>query len=134
MGTMMILPDIEWLLPEIDQAIETNDTQALVDILPGKVVDAFRHTTEMRDKPAWAATAEHLASLFAPADGVDREIYFFNQYRPSRTTTGTEICAPAAQRDNDSTRQSSGCASCMPTKASPKSAKATSAARWPLPA
>lgn len=99
MGAMMILPDIEWLLPEIDDAIETNDTQALVETLPNKVVDAFMRTAEMRDKPASEALADHLASFFSAADGVDREIYFFNQIRPSRTTTGTEILRPRpAQR------------------------------------
>ena len=99
MGAMMVLPDIEWLLPEIDEAIESDDTQALVETLPGKVADAFLRTAEMREKPASVALAEHLASFFAPADGVDREIHFFNQNRPSRTTTGTEILRPRpAQR------------------------------------
>ena len=99
MGAMMVLPDIEWLLPEIDDAIEADDTQALVETLPNKVVEAFLRTAEMREKPASVALAEHLASFFAPADGVDREIHFFNQNRPSRTTTGTEILRPRpAQR------------------------------------
>lgn len=99
MGAMMVLPDIEWLLPEIDDAIEADDTQALVETLPGKVVDAFMRTAEMREKPASVALAEHLASFFAPADGVDREIHFFNQNIPSRTTTATEILRPRlAQR------------------------------------
>ncbi len=99
MGAMMVLPDIDWLLPEIDDALEADDTQALVETLPAKVVDAFMRTAEMREKPASVALAEHLASFFAPADGVDREIHFFNQNRPSRTTTGTEILRPRpAQR------------------------------------
>lgn len=99
MGTMMVLPDIEWLLPEIDDAIESDDTQALVETLPTKVVEAFLRTAEMREKPASVSLAEHLASFFSPADGVDREIHFFNQNRPSRTTTGTEILRPRpAQR------------------------------------
>lgn len=99
MGAMMVLPDIEWLLTEIDEAIEANNTQTLVETLPGKVVEAFMRTAEMREKPASVALAEHLASFFAPADGVDREIHFFNQNRPSRTTTGTEILRPRpAQR------------------------------------
>lgn len=99
MGAMMILPDIEWLLPEIDDAIESNDTQALVETLPAKVTEAFMRTAEMRDKPASEALADHLASFFSAADGVDREIYFFNQIRASRTTTGTEILRPRpAQR------------------------------------
>jgi len=99
MGAMMVLPDSEWLLPEIDDAIEADDTQALVETLPGKVVDAFMRTAEMREKPASVALAEHLASFFAPADGVDREIHFFNQNIPSRTTTATEILRPRpAQR------------------------------------
>lgn len=99
MGAMVVLPDIEWLLPEIDDAIEAEDTQALVETLPGKVVEAFLRTAEMREKPASVALAEHLASFFDPADGVDREIHFFNQNRPSRTTTGTEILRPRpAQR------------------------------------
>lgn len=99
MGAMVILPDIEWLLPEIDDAIETEDTQALVETLPGKVAEAFLRAAEMREKPASVAVAEHLASFFDPSDGVDREIHFFNQNRPSRTTTGTEILRPRpAQR------------------------------------
>jgi len=99
MGAMMVLPEIEWLLPEIDDAIEADDTQALVETLPGKVVEAFMRTAEMREKPASVALAEHLASFFAPADGVDREIHFFNQHIPSRTTTATEILRPRpAQR------------------------------------
>lgn len=99
MGAMMVLPDLDWLLPEIDDAIETDDTQALVETLPGKVVESFLRTAEMRDRPASVALAEHLASFFDPADGVDREIHFFNQNRPSRTTTGTEILRPRpAQR------------------------------------
>ena len=99
MGAMVVLPDIDWLLPEIDDALEAEDTQALVETLPGKVADAFLRTAEMREKPASVALAEHLASFFAPADGVDREIHFFNQNRPSRTTTGTEILRPRpAQR------------------------------------
>jgi type I restriction enzyme R subunit len=99
MGAMMILPDIEWLLPEIDDAIEAHDTPALVETLPGKVAEAFMRAAELRDKPASVALADHLASFFAAADGVDREIYFFNQMRPSRTTTGSEILRPRpAQR------------------------------------
>lgn len=99
MGAMVVLPDIEWLLPEIDDAIEAEDTQALVETLPGKVAEAFLRTAEMREKPASVALGEHLASFFDPADGVDREIHFFNQNRPSRTTTGTEILRPRpAQR------------------------------------
>jgi type I restriction enzyme R subunit len=99
MGAMVVLPDIEWLLPEIDDAIEADDTQALVETLPGKVADAFLRTAEMREKLASVALSEHLASFFDPADGVDREIHFFNQNRPSRTTTGTEILRPRpAQR------------------------------------
>jgi type I restriction enzyme R subunit len=99
MGAMRVLPDIEWLLPEIDDAIEADDTQALVETLPGKLVEGFLRTAEMREKTASVALAEHLASFFDPADGVDREIHFFNQNRPSRTTTGTEILRPRpAQR------------------------------------
>ena len=99
MGAMMVLPDLEWLLPEIDDAIEADDTQALIETLPGKVIDAFLRTADIRDKPASQALAAHLASFFDPADGIDREIHFFNQNRPSRTTTGTEILRPRpAQR------------------------------------
>lgn len=99
MGAMVALPDIEWLLPEIDDAIEAEDTQALVETLPRKLTEAFLRMAEMREKRASVALAEHLASFFAPADGVDREVHFFNQNRPSRTTTGTEILRPRpAQR------------------------------------
>jgi type I restriction enzyme R subunit len=99
MGDMMLLPDIDWLLPEIDDALQADDTQALVETLPDKLVASFMRTAEMRDRPASAALAQHLASFFDPADGIDREIHFFNQNRPSRTTTGTEVLRPRpAQR------------------------------------
>jgi len=99
MGAMMVLPDLEWLLPEIDDAIEADDTRALVETLPGKVVEAFLRSAEMREKLASVALAEHLASFFSPANGIDREIHFFNQNRSSRTTTGSEILRPRpAQR------------------------------------
>lgn len=99
MGEMRVLADLDWLLPEVDDALKANDSQALVEALPQRVVDAFQRTAEMREKPPYQALAEHLASFFASADGVDREIHFFNQTRPSRTTTGTEVLRPRpAQR------------------------------------
>ncbi|MGN2437938.1 type I restriction enzyme subunit R domain-containing protein [Pseudomonas syringae] len=99
MGAMLILSDIEWLLPEVDAAIEIDDTQALVETLPQKVVSAFMRTADVPGKQASVVLAEHLASFFSPADGVDREIHFFNQNRPSRTTTAMEILRPRpAQR------------------------------------
>jgi len=99
MGEMMLLADIDWLLPEIDDALAANDTQALVETLPDKLVASFLRTADMRERPAFAALAQHLASFFDPADGIDREIHFFNQNRPSRTTTGTEVLRPRpAQR------------------------------------
>lgn len=99
MGAMMVLPDIKWLLQDIDEAIQKDDTRALVETLPAKVADAFMRTAEMREKSPSVALSEHLASFFDPADGVDREIHFFNQNRPSRTTTGTDILRPRpAQR------------------------------------
>ncbi len=48
MGEMMLLPDIDWLLPEIDDALEADDTQALVETLPEKLVASFMHTAEIR--------------------------------------------------------------------------------------
>lgn len=99
MGEMMLLADIDWLLPEIDDALTANDTQALVETLPDKLVASFLRTAEMRDRSAFGALAQHLASFFDPADGIDREIHFFNQNRPSRTTTGVEVLRPRpAQR------------------------------------
>jgi type I restriction enzyme R subunit len=99
MGEMLLLPDIDWLLPEIDDALAADNTQALVETLPDKLVAAFLPSAEMRDRPAFAALAQHLASFFDPADGIDREIHFFNQHRPSRTTTGIEVLRPRpAQR------------------------------------
>ena len=99
MEEMLVLPHIDWLLPEIDDALETDDTQALVETLPDKLIASFMRTAEMRDRPAFSALAQHLASFFDPADGIDREIHFFNQHRPSRTTTGTEVLRPRpAQR------------------------------------
>lgn len=99
MGSMMVLPDIEWLLSDVDTAIDEKDSQALVETLPQKVFSSFTRTAEIRGKQASDMLSEHLSSFFSPVDGVDREIHFFNQNRPSRTTTGTEILRPRpAQR------------------------------------
>lgn len=99
MGNMLLLPEIEWLLADVDDALEIDDARALDEIIPEKLSDAFMRTAEIREKSASEALADHLASLFDAAEGVDREIHFYNQIRPSRTTTGTEILRPRpAQR------------------------------------
>lgn len=99
MGNLMLVADTEWLLADIDDAIETQDRIALESGIPTKLVDSFSRAADMRDRTPSAAMADHLASLFAPEDGVDREVFFFNQNRPSRTTTGSEILRPRpAQR------------------------------------
>jgi len=99
MGNLMLVQDLDWLLPDVDDAIERDDRLELDDAIPRRLVDAFMPAAEIREKPPSAALADHLASLFHPEDGVDREVFFFNQVRPSRTTTGTEILRPRpAQR------------------------------------
>lgn len=99
MGNLMMLADTEWLLADIDDAIESNDRIALESDIPTKLIEAFSRAADMRDKTPSSALSDHLASLFAPGDGIDREIFFFNQHRSSRTTTGSEILRPRpAQR------------------------------------
>ncbi len=99
MGNLMTVADTEWLLVDIDDAIEAGDRIALESGIPAKLIDSFSRAADMRDKAPSAALADHLAALFAAGDGIDREIFFFNQHRSSRTTTGTEILRPRpAQR------------------------------------
>ena len=99
MGSLMLLQDLEWLLPEVDDAIERNDRIAIEAGIPDRLVDSFARAADMREKSPSTALADHLASLFASGDGVDREMFFFNQSRTSRTTTGTELLLPRpAQR------------------------------------
>lgn len=99
MGNLMLVQDLDWLLADVDDAIERDDRLELDDGIPRRLVDAFMPAAEIRDRSPSGALADHLASLFHPTDGVDREIFFFNQVRPSRTTTGTEILRPRpAQR------------------------------------
>jgi len=99
MGNLMMVADTEWLLADIDDAMESGDRIALESGIPTKLVESFSRAADMRDRPPSASLADHLASLFAAGDGIDREIFFFNQHRSSRTTTGTEILRPRpAQR------------------------------------
>lgn len=99
MGNLMMVADTEWLLADIDDAMEAGDRIALESDIPAKLVESFSRAADMRDKPPSASLADHLASLFAAGDGIDREVFFFNQHRSSRTTTGTEILRPRpAQR------------------------------------
>ena len=99
MGNLMTIADTEWLLADIDDAIESSDRVALESTIPTRLVDSFARAADMRDRAPSAALTDHLAALFAAGDGVDREVFFFNQHRSSRTTTGTEILRPRpAQR------------------------------------
>jgi type I restriction enzyme, R subunit len=99
MGSLMLVQDLEWLLADVDDAIDRDDRAALDGAIPAKLIASFAPAAEIRDKAPSAALADHLASLFDPVDGVDREIFFFNQMRSSRTTTGNEILRPRpAQR------------------------------------
>ncbi|KVO60437.1 hypothetical protein WJ78_24435 [Burkholderia ubonensis] len=73
--------------------------ERLLVTLPDRLIEVFGRMADIRDKSPSAALADHLASLFAAGDGIDKEVFFFNQHRPSRTTTGTEILIPRpAQR------------------------------------
>lgn len=99
MGGLMTVQDLDWLLADVDDAVERDNRTELDSGIPARLVEAFAPAADIRDKSPSAALADHLAALFHPADGVDREIFFFNQVRPSRTTTGTEILRPRpAQR------------------------------------
>ena len=99
MGSLMLLQDFEWLLSEVDDAIERNDRAAIEVGMPERLIESFARAADMRETSPSAALADHLASLFAAEDGIDREMFFFNQSRPSRTTTGTETLLPRpAQR------------------------------------
>ena len=99
MGNLMLLQDMEWLLADVDDAIEEDDKIELESTIPDRLIQAFGRAADIRDKSPSAALADHLASLFSAGDGIDKEVFFFNQHRPSRTTTGTEILMPRpAQR------------------------------------
>lgn len=99
MGGLMTIQDLEWLLADVDDAIERDNRVELDSGIPARLSDAFSPSADIRDKSPSAALADHLAALFAPIDGVDREIFYFNQVRPSRTTTGVDILRPRpAQR------------------------------------
>ena len=99
MGNLMLLQDMEWLLADVDDAMERDDRIELDSGIPDRLARAFGRAADIRDKSPSAALADHLASLFAAGDGIDKEVFFFNQHRPSRTTTGTEILMPRpAQR------------------------------------
>ncbi len=99
MGNLMILSDTDWLLGEVDDALLKDNQIALGSTIPDKLIECFARAPEMRDKTPSTAVAEHLASIFHPAHGVDKEIYFFNQLRPSRTTSQVEMLRPRpAQR------------------------------------
>lgn len=99
MGNLMLLQDMEWLLADVDDAMERDDKIELESGIPDRLSQAFGRAADIRDKSSSAALADHLTSLFAAGDGIDKEVFFFNQHRPSRTTTGTEILMPRpAQR------------------------------------
>lgn len=99
MGNLMILSDTDWLLDEVDEALAKDNDLALGATIPDRLIESFARAPEMRDKTPSTVVAEHLASMFHPAHGVDREIYFFNQLRPSRTTKQVEMLRPRpAQR------------------------------------
>ncbi|WP_322021747.1 MULTISPECIES: type I restriction enzyme subunit R domain-containing protein [unclassified Burkholderia] len=99
MGNLMLLQDLEWLLADVDEAIEKGDRIGLEAVIPQRLIAAFTRGADMREKSPSEALADHLAALFSAGDGIDREIFYFNQSRPSRTTTGAEILLPRpAQR------------------------------------
>lgn len=99
MGALFTVQDMDWLLADVDDAIERDNRVELDSGIPARLVESFAPAADIRDKSPSASLRDHLAALFHPIDGVDKEIYFFNQVRPSRTTTGTEILRPRpAQR------------------------------------
>lgn len=99
MGSILLIQDLDWLLADVDDAIDKDDRAAIDGAIPMKLIEAFMPAAEIRDKSPSETLADHLASLFDPVDGVDREIALFNQIRSSRTTTGSEILRPRpAQR------------------------------------
>ncbi len=99
MGNLMIVSDTDWLLGEVDDALLKDHQIALSATIPDKLIECFARAPEMRDKSPSTAVQEHLASMFHPAHGIDREIHFFNQLRASRTTSQVEMLRPRpAQR------------------------------------
>ncbi|MCC7697098.1 type I restriction enzyme subunit R domain-containing protein [Janthinobacterium sp. EB271-G4-7A] len=99
MGGLLTIQDMDWVLADVDDAIERDDRVELDSGIPSRLVDAFSPAADIRDKSPSASLADHLTALFHPIDGIDREVFYFNQVRPKRTTTGVEILRPrAAQR------------------------------------
>jgi type I restriction enzyme R subunit len=97
---MFVLSGSDWILEEVDAALNaSNENLLLTEKIPAKIVDAFAELPEIYGLSHSEAIFEHLASFFHPALGVDKDVFFFNQVRKSRTTTVTEILRPrAAQR------------------------------------
>lgn len=97
---IFILSGTEWILEEVDAALHSSDRlHHLNERIPAKIIDAFSELPEIPGMLPSDAVFAHLASYFHPIQGVDKEIFFFNQNRKSRTTTATEILRPrAAQR------------------------------------
>jgi type I restriction enzyme R subunit len=99
MGSLFTVQETDWVLADVDDAIERDNRIELDSGIPSRLVESFSPAADIRDKTPSAQLSDHLAALFHPIEGVDREIFFFNQVRPSRTTTGTEILRPRpAQR------------------------------------
>lgn len=97
---MFVLSGSDWILDDVDAALNSaSESLLLTERIPVKIIEAFAELPEIHGLNASDSVFEHLASFFHPSLGVDKEVFFFNQVRKSRTTTITEILRPrAAQR------------------------------------
>ena len=99
-GKIFAITDTDWILEEVDDAIgKPDELSLLTEKIPAKIIEKFSELPEIHGLSASETVLSHLASYFHPADGVDKEIFFFNQPRKSRTTGNIEILLPrTAQR------------------------------------
>lgn len=97
---IFVLAGSEWILEDVDAALNSPDRlHHLNERIPAKIIESFSELPEISGMSPSDAIFAHLASYFHPIHGVDKEVFFFNQTRKSRTTTVTEILRPrAAQR------------------------------------
>lgn len=97
---MFMLSGADWVLEDVDAALGHKDeSKLLTESIPDKIIQAFVELPEIHGLSASESVLEHMASFFHPAQGVDKEVFFYNQNRKSRTTTAMEILRPrAAQR------------------------------------
>lgn len=99
-GKMFVLSGADWVLDEVDAALSSKEeSRLLTETIPEKIIASFSELPEIHGLSSSETVLEHLASFFHPVHGIDKEIFFFNQNRKSRTTNVSETLRPrAAQR------------------------------------